>query len=494
MTTSTKKFKDDNDRLMAGEKLDPFAGTVQVRPRPRIEPVPPRMEPGAQGDPHEVAKSFARLGTKDPDTWRCLAIKEDKEGNERALPTLRNAVTILSRDPRCSGRITRDLLAGDDLLDGKPITDGTVTAGAVWIDYVYGVAIPPTTMDAAVGAVAGVHAFDPALEWAQTLPEWDGVPRLRGLFTDYFGVEPGEGEGDLVAEYGRCFMVAVMARIHEPGCQVDSAPVLAGPKGLRKSTGFAELAPKRDWFADSALEIGEKDALQSLAGVLMWELAELDSVSRRELGAVKAFMTSKLDKFRPSYGRRDVRRPRRCCFVGTVNSDSEPTFLREPDRRWWVMRCVRQVQVRLIRRDHAQLWAEARKRYLRGETWHISLPDLVAVQDASVRAYVAVDPWQELIEAYIEGWGVGDDGVRRKLSRLDETTTNDVLRFALGKDLAKEDRAGEGRVGKILGGLGWLRKRAPKRLDGTRPWVYKRPDASDLSDMAAKRSDRKTRP
>ncbi len=432
-------------------------------------------------DPNEVARSVADLGERDDTVWRALSIRTDKKtGAERALPTLANATAILSADPRLAGRLRRDLFAGEDLWDGERLDgDDTEKSIAAWIERVYGIALPSATVSDAVSAVAARHKFDPAVEWADALPAWDRTERLPKLWTSYFGVAAPNGEEKLVEAYGRCFPVAVMARIYRPGAQVDTVPVLAGLQGLGKSTGLAALCPKPEWFADSPLAIGEKDALQSLAGKLMWELGELASVSRRDVNAVKQFIVSKVDAFRPSYGRRRVDRPRRCVFLGSVNPDSMPEFLNEAGRRWWVMRTTGRVDLAAIKRDHLQLWAEARHRYRAGEPWYLTADGLVQAQDESVRAYVPSDTWEPRILEYLDGWVFTRDENGKETSRkgpsLDATTTGDVLQDALGFDLVKIERKHEIRVGNILAGLGWTRLRA--MASGRREYRYHRPTA-----------------
>jgi hypothetical protein len=68
--------------------------------------------------------------------------------------------------------------------------------------------------------------------------------------------------------------------------------------------------------------------------VLQVEQRALASMSRPEIERVKAFITRKVDRFRPSYGRRVIEVPRQSVFIGSTNSDAylkdETAFLADP--------------------------------------------------------------------------------------------------------------------------------------------------------------------
>jgi hypothetical protein len=84
---------------------------------------------------------------------------------------------------------------------------------------------------------------------------------------------------------------------------------------------------------------------------------ELASMTRGEIERVKAFITRKVDRFRPSYGRRVIEVPRQSVFIGSTNSDA---YLKDETggRRFWPIRCGN-IDLKAIERDRPQLWAEA---------------------------------------------------------------------------------------------------------------------------------------
>jgi putative DNA primase/helicase len=302
------------------------------------------------------------------------------------------------------------------------------------------------TMHHAVQAVCSRHEAHPIKSFIGPL-KWDGKPRLVQLLRRMGCESTPDGLSEV---YGVKWAISAIARAMEPGCQVDSVLILAGAKGLGKTSAFRVLAGIQ-WHAESVLRMGDRDAYQQLQGVWIYELGELDSLRRSEVSAVKQFITARYDKFRPSYGRNVVERARQCVFCGTTN---DATFLPETDRRWWVRKVVERADLAWLEENREQIWAEAKHRYDAGEQWHLDAEES-ARQELDVAAYRHEDPWEQVIDAYIK---------RLSATRV---TVNEVLRHAVGKREDQMEKGDEMRVGRLLAAIGWSKRKA----HGVSVWV-----------------------
>ena len=283
---------------------------------------------------------------------------------------------------------------------------------------------------AAVRKVARHHTFDPLTDYLDGL-KWDGTPRLSGWLTAYCGAEAN----DYTAEAGKRWLISAVARAYRPGCKADHMLVLEGDQGKRKSTAAATLAGEA-WFSDALPQMHTKDASSYLRGKWIIEVAELESM-RKEIDAVKAFISRQVEHYRPAYGREEVSEPRRCVFIGTTNKDD---WQRDETggRRFWPVK-VGEIDVAALARDRDQLWAEAVVAYQAGERWWLEGEVEKTARD-EVAARQADDPWAADVARAVAGWD--EVATKQVLAALDFKT----------KDMTQQDGK---RVAKELVKLGW---------------------------------------
>ncbi len=361
----------------------------------------------------------------------------------RVKNTLRNIVIILDSDHRWKGRLHHCEFSHRDLLDRRPLTDAAEVEAAVWLSNVYRVDAAPERLHHAATTVAARYPLHPVRAYLDSLT-WDG--KIRTLqWLERAGCE--NLPDGLTLIYGRKWLISAVARVYAPGCQVDSAIILAGPKGYGKTSALRTIAGL-EWHAESAIQIGDKDSYQQLQGTWIYELGELDSLRKSEVSAVKQYITARVDRFRPSYGRNVVERKRQCVFAGTTN---DVKFLAESDRRWWVRRVVRRADLQWLATWRDQLWAEAVHRYKAGEVWHLDEEE-EARQTADVEDYLHEDPWQDTIREFLAG--------------SVSASVKDILVRGLGLKVYEINRAHEQRVTKVLTALGW----SSRAINGVRAW------------------------
>jgi predicted P-loop ATPase len=231
----------------------------------------------------------------------------------------------------------------------QPWTDHEDALTTDWLQH-NDICVPITVAAAAAMTVAKDNSFHPVRDYLAKL-QWDGVERVEHFASKYLGAE----DTPYHRLVSKCTLIGAVARIMEPGCKADHVMILEGRQGIGKSTSLTHLF--EPWFSDEIADLGSKDAAMQLSGVWCIELAELSSMTRSEIERVKAFISRRADRFRPSYGRNVIEVPRQAVFVGTTNSDS---YLRDETggRRFLPVRCE-SIKPALIWRDRDQLWSEA---------------------------------------------------------------------------------------------------------------------------------------
>lgn len=329
----------------------------------------------------------------DADVWDVLRMKVKADGTVVGPEaSLLNAAAIFRLDAHWKGRVKKDLFSHDVLLDDKPVSDVDEIEAAIWLDERYKIDVSVLVARQAMQVVAEGNAVHPVREYLRSL-KWDGLERLDGWLSDFCGAPKKK----IIRAYSRRWMISAVARVMQPGCKVDTTLIIQGDQGIGKSTAFAILSGGV-WFSDTAVNLKDKDAMAALQGVWIYEFAELDTVRRVEQTAVKAFLTSRVDRFRPSYGRNFIRAERQCVIVGTTN---DLGFLRDRtgSRRFWPVQ-VGQVDIEALTRVRDQLWAEALAAYKSGEQWHLT-EDEEERRKASEHLFVEEDAWTEAIEAWL---------------------------------------------------------------------------------------------
>lgn len=184
-------------------------------------------------------------------------------------------------------------------------------------------------MQDALRIVRMKHIFDPVRDYLDTLT-WDGTPRLDRWLIDYCKA----ADTPLNRAFSRKVLIAATRRVRSPGYKFDFILVLEGPQGIGKSTLLKILAGEENFSDNEILGLDKREQQEAVQGVWIYELCELDGLSKSEVTAIKLFASKTVDSARPAYGRSRVDRPRRLIFIATTNED---TYLRDTtgNRRFW---------------------------------------------------------------------------------------------------------------------------------------------------------------
>ena len=245
------------------------------------------------------------------------------------------------------------------------------------------------------------NKVNPLMDILESL-EWDGKPRVEQFLHDVMKVEDSE----YTRECSRLIFAGGVHRAYRPGCKFDDMIVLIGGQGAGKST-IVRWLNIEDQFYQEIKTIAGKEGIEALRGVWIGEVAELMAMTRvKEAEAVKAYITSQKDSYRPPYQKNVQTIPRRCVFIGTTNN---PQFLTDKtgNRRFYPVKCGadgyklldHETEVRAYIR---QAWAEAVHLYKEDKLQPFArrevLDQIRAAQEAAME-----DDWRiGQIEQYLE--------------------------------------------------------------------------------------------
>lgn len=342
-------------------------------------------------------------------------------------------------------------------------------------------------LEEAVIVVARRHSYHPLRERMVALRgQWDQTPRLATWLRRVCLEEDEWDERDPLQQYlalaGAWFVMGMVARVlpevrkgvailQGPGTKFDSMLVLESPQGWGKSSLAKMLGG--EYFADTGLDLQNKDSLMNIQGVSVYEWGELQDLSRHEVGAVKRFISSPTDRFRATFDRRPAKYPRQVVFIGTTN-DAHYLTDTTGNRRFWPVQVTRPPDLVWLEENLEQMLAEAvhrveqRERFwpTREEQARLFTPQQQArtvesALDSAIRTYL-YDEEQKV------GMGRENGALRNQLSMQELLT-------ALGYTIDKQTDAVVKKAGAVLHALGWTVKRtsAPGR-----PRVYVRPPAT----------------
>jgi predicted P-loop ATPase len=344
-------------------------------------------------------------------------------------------------------------------LDGDVIEDPADLRLTLALDH--GLSVSQADCEAIVKRLAKTNSYHPVKDYLEACSSEHGTSTaiLDVLAENYFGCnEP------IYQTFLKKTLVGAVARILDPGCKVDTALILQGAQGFGKSSFFRVLAGQ-PWFDDSmGAATSEKDERLKLHQFWFLEWGELEAVfKRKDIAAVKAFLSCQIDTVRPPYGRNAISLKRRSIIVGSTNQDE---FLTDNtgNRRFWVVPVRKRVDLNLLAQERDRIWAAAVALYRAGEACYLSADDEAIAAEFN-ESYKTEDPWTSTISLYL------------KENSRGEITTAEILTHGLRIEVGQQDKRDEIRVQQVLTALGW-RKPSDRRVvvDGKRRRVWVEPD------------------
>ncbi len=452
------------------KNADSYCQREYVGTRTYLEPPPARrgfMDLDLEAPPDEAPSA----GLADATETEISAAVEDA-----TRPGIDWNLCTRDGDPKCgvsnAAIFLRHLFHGKNLrfneftrfleVDGEPVREQMVAQILERIERVSGqTKWSRAHIDMAVMLVAAdVPRYHPVRAYLQALPHWDMVERIPNLLDGYLQGEPKE----IYRRYLECFFISAVARVMQPGCKADTALILQGAQGVRKSSFFRCLMPQESWFSDDMGSLETKDAQMAIGRSWIVEWAELESLRRSNVNSVKAFLSRQVDQFRPPYGREIIDVPRSAIIVGSTN---EAQFLTDStgSRRYMVIPVV-QIDTDAVVAMRDQLWAEAYAKWLAKVPWYLTQEERVE-QEAQNAEMTSDDPWLAAITNWLPSGGLfSSTGFMVTMSK--------ILGSCLEIPKERQTRSAQMRVSSILAELGWTRKQ--RYHEDQKQWVYVAPE------------------
>lgn len=237
------------------------------------------------------------------------------------------------------------------------------------------------------------NKYHPVRDYLDTLL-WDGEPHFDRLMDCLTMSSPA------ARVFWRKWLLGSIAKMLD--AQQNFMLVLLGAQGKGKSRLAEWLCPLPHLFYEGPINPDDKDSLIRLINNWIWEVAELDSTTKRsERSALKHFISTRTVKVRVPYGEYDTEKPAAASMIGTINEDGTG-FLHDPtgNRRFAVVH-LDGIDWSYTKIDRNQLWAELYDAYLSGERWELT-PYEQEIQNEINSGHMMVSPLEELLLQYYE--------------------------------------------------------------------------------------------
>lgn len=416
---------------------------------------------------HDGACAGEDYGESEGTPWRRKLLRRDGRLEE----CRENVYMILRNHPAWAGVLWADEFARkivkrkpapwestDDFREGVEWDEDETLRLGLWLAQNMSMIVKSIdTLHKTICWVARESRYNPVRDYLDERV-WDGVERSKHWLTDFLGVKPTE----YTALSGQMALIALVARIYEPGCQMRTMPILEGVQYRGKSAALRVLGGR--WYGDAQMDLNNKDCYQLIQGKWVYEIAELDAFNRADTRRMKGFISIQEDRFRAPYDMAPKDYPRHTCFFGTTNQDE---YFKDAtgNTRYvpWRVEEESPINIEGLAAARDQLFAEAVHLYRAGVRWHPSRDEQIRLFEPEQAEREIPDPWESRIRNWLDREGV----IR--------VTTLEIITDCLKIEIGKIDSAQQmvTRVGNSMKRIKWLKKR---ETTGHREYYYARPD------------------
>lgn len=251
------------------------------------------------------------------------------------------------------------------------------------------------------------HPFRDYLD-AQKFRRLDPMFPCFDKVMETLGFDEHEDESIL---FVRRWLISIVAAVRgHGGAGMKGVLTFTGKQGIGKTSWFRNLVPAGMFVEGVVLDVHNKDTIIKATNYLVCELGELDATFKRDIPALKAFISNREDEVRHPYAAKTSKAPRRTVFCASVN---QARFLVDQtgNSRFWpvsVNRCDFKALARMQETGEIDsFWHEIDEMYAaycdgRQEfRWWIDDDDSEALSSVS-ESYYKYSPGEVLLREYFD--------------------------------------------------------------------------------------------
>ncbi len=322
----------------------------------------------------------------------------DKDKNGRPYPTIKNVRLALIQ---LGAELQYDEFTDHGIIEGLPGFGPVLQDAALdrlWLrcEGELGLAVGKDKFRTIVKDTARHNVYNPVTEYLDSL-HWDGQQRTALWLVNYLGAK----DTPYTRAVGSLFLRAAVRRARHPGCKFDEMLVLESPQGTGKSSALRILAVRDEWFSDT-LDLNGKaqEHVEQTKGKWIIEAGELKGMRAAKIEALKCYLARQVDgPVRMAFGYIPEEWPRHFVVFGTTNTTN---YLKDStgNRRFWPVRVAR-IDLKALRADRDQLWAEAAQEEAAGLPIRLD-PSLYAEAAKEQGKRFERHAWCDLLENYLQ--------------------------------------------------------------------------------------------
>lgn len=337
-------------------------------------------------------------------------IKESESGAVKILNTSDNLAELLAHYGY-SLKTNQMTLERELFYYGQRASQSVEESRSLIVSLASMAGLPKTAIDDHLDALAGLETYHPVKLMLDTNGVWDAVERVDNVISCLNAKVP-----EMANSVIKKWLVGCVASLYEPRFKSKLVPILQGAQSFRKTAFVERMATllENSFLEGAELDPDKKDNVISCLKSFIVELGEMERTSKKEQGALKAFLTKETDTVRLPYGRADIKKPRQTHFIGTVNDDS---FLRDEtgSSRYAVLEMAQAANMDLLNEllgwqwcgtgsyklvdeyPLIQFWLEVKHLYQNGHGWHLNSDELAMVAAVNDK-YSFKDSYYQAIE------------------------------------------------------------------------------------------------